>query len=1055
MQWLAEICIRRPTFAWVLMLFVLVVGGVSYGGLGVNEFPDVDFPWVIVRTRLPGASPEEVESDVTDKIEGAVNTVAGVDELRSISTEGFSQVMIAFTLDRRVEDAAQEVREKIDSVLYDLPRGIDPPAVSKIDPDAAPILLVAIRSDKSVRDTTELADKVIRRRIESIDGVGQVTLVGGKRRQIHIWLDPVALRAAKLTPAAVQYALLTQNITSPGGRVETGPENLNLRIDARVPNVAALGELVVAETAGRPIRLAELGRVEDGEEEMHNWAQIDRERTVVLSIRKQSGKNTVAVVDTVRRRLDELVKDLPEGVKLEVVRDNSAVVRTGIHAVTEHLVVGAIFAALVVLLFLGNARSTIISALSIPISIVGTFAVMKLAGFTLNFLTLLALALAVGIVIDDAIVVLENIVRFVEEKKKKPFVAAVQATREIGLAVLATTLSLIAVFVPIAFMSGMIGRFLASFGLTMAFSIVVSLLVSFSLTPMLSARWLKPHVEGQKPTVLHRVVDFFYRPIERAYMVILRFCMRQRWIIVLLCVAALGSTGIIAKRLQRGFVPPNDKAEFELRMRAPEGTSVDETRLIAERLADDVRKLPNVVRTVFTVADDPQESANLAQIFVSLTDPAARSETQRDIMDHVRREVLAHQRPDLTLTLGEVASFSAGQAQANVTFSLSGTDMDRLSEYSKRIVEELRQVPGAVDVQSTLLEGKPSLEVVIDRDRAADLGVRVADVADTLRLFVGGLKVSTYAERGEQFDVRLRADARFRADAEALELVQVPSSKHGAVSVAGMVRFDPEIGPSQIDRFNRRRQVTIMANAAPGTGDSTIEQAVMDIAARLNMPPTYKLQPVGMSKEAQKMLMGFLMVIGLSFVFMYMVLAAQFESWLHPVTILLALPLTVPFALLSLLILHQGINLFSGLGIIVLFGVVKKNAILQIDQTIQLRKKGMARLDAILLANRHRLRPILMTTLAFVAGMVPLILSRGIGAGFNQAIAGVIIGGQVLSLVLTLLATPVFYSLFDDLARLAGKLRRGKRVDRGEAELEAMVAARGGSMDDAEPVAGE
>ncbi len=566
MQWLASVSVRRPTFAAVLMLLITVLGLTSYSSLGVDEFPNVDIPIVIVTTRLEGAAPEEVEREITDKIEGAVNTIGGVEELRSTSSEGVSMVVVQFVLERDVDVAAQDVRGKIDQILFDLPKGIDAPTVTKVDPGAVPVLLVAVRSEGlSVRDATELADKVVRRKIESVDGVGQVMMVGGRKRQINVSLDPLALRAAGLTPATVHAALATQNATAPGGNVEAGPESISVRIEGRAGDVDAIRKIVVAETAGRPIRIEDVARVEDGEEEERSFAQVDREQTVVLSIQKQSGKNTVAVVDALKGRVDEIQAELPPGVRLEVLRDNSQIIRTGLDAVTEHLVVGAILAALVVLLFLGNARSTVIAALAIPISIIGTFAIMKLAGFTLNFLTLLALALAVGIVIDDAIVVLENIMRYIEEKKQKPFAAAILATREIGLAVLATTLSLVAVFVPVAFAAGMIGRFLGSFGLTMAFAIVVSMFVSFSLTPTLCARWLPPAREGhhEKP-LLARAVDVFYRPIERVYMAVLGFAMRHRWVVLLASLASLVASGPLGGSLEKGFVPPDDKGQFEI-----------------------------------------------------------------------------------------------------------------------------------------------------------------------------------------------------------------------------------------------------------------------------------------------------------------------------------------------------------------------------------------------------------------------------------------------------------------------------------------------------------
>ena len=490
MQWLAALCVRHPVFTWVLMATIVVVGLASYGTLGLDEFPKVDVPIVLVKTELEGAAPEEVESELAEKIEGALNTISGIDELRSSSVQGVSIVTVAFDLDKDIDVAAQEVRDHLHAVQPDLPKGADP-VVVKLDPAALPVLLVTVTAPgMSVRDLTELADKKVRRQVESIDGVGQVTLVGGRKRQIRLWLDPTKLQGSGITAMEVQRALFTQNTQVPGGSIETGPRRIALRVEGRAPSVAEIGRLIVRDQKGHPTRIEDLARVEDGEADESTWASVNGNQTLVLAVRKQSGANTVAVVDAVRAKLNEVSAQLP-GVKLDVVRDNSQAIRTSLDAVREHLVIGAVLAAIVVLLFLGNVRSTLIAALSIPVSIIGTFALMKVIGFTLNIITLLALALAVGIVIDDAIVVLENIVRFLEEKRMKPFVAAVMATREIGLAVLATTLSLMAVFLPVSFMSGLMGRFMKSLGVTMAFAVAVSLLVSFSLTPMLSARWLK------------------------------------------------------------------------------------------------------------------------------------------------------------------------------------------------------------------------------------------------------------------------------------------------------------------------------------------------------------------------------------------------------------------------------------------------------------------------------------------------------------------------------------------------------------------------------------
>ena len=1043
MQWLAKLAVQRPVFAGVLTILLVVLGVVSYGKLGLDYFPNVDIPIVIVTTTLPGSAAQEIESDVTDKIEGSVNTISGIDELRSTSSEGVSIVIAQFVLDKPVDVAAQEVRDKVSQIMPDLPKGIDAPVVSKIDPGASPVLFVALRSKKPIRETSELADKVVRRRIETIDGVGEVNLVGARKRQVNILMDPVSMSAQGVTAFDIQRALAAQNLSVPGGAIETGPVDITLRVAARVTSVSEVGRIILRQESGRLVRIEDVARIEDGEERETSAAQFDGEKTVVLEIKKQSGKNTVAVVDQVLARLDEVKKELPPGVNLEVVYDNSGVIRTSTHAVLEHLVLGAILAAVIVLVFLGSARSTAIAALAIPISIIGTFSVMYLFGFTLNFLTLLALALAVGLVIDDAIVVIENIMSFIEKKGAKPFPAAVLATKEIGLAVLATTLALMSVFVPIAFMDGIVGRFLQSFGLTMASAIGVSLFVSFTLTPMLGARLLKAHDPNAPPGFLNRVVDVVYKPIERAYVGLLRRAMRFRWLVMLACLAALFSMGPVGGRLTGGFIPPNDKAQYQLSLRAPEGTSVGETMLVAERLAQDVKTLPGVSHVLVTAGNDAKKTANLASIRVLMTQPDARAVSQTEIMQRTRTEIVPKLGKEYRVQVGEVPDFGGGESNAPIQYTLVGPDLDELARIATRIVDETKKVPGAVDVDSSLVVGKPELEVTIARDRAADLGVSVSDIASTLQLFAGDLKVSTYAEGGQQYDVRARAADRFRSTESALATLSVPSRKVGAVALNAVVDYTPKTGPSTINRVGRARNILISAASAPGVGDSTIQSAIEKIAADQHMPAGYRLLPAGITKEAAKMGKAFMVAFGMSFLLMYLVLAAQFESWLEPLVILTALPLTVPFGLLSLLIFNQGINMFSMLGLLVLFGVVQKNAVLQIDHTKQLIAEGKPRLEAILHANADRLRPILMTTLAFVAGMVPLLVSRGVGAGFNQAMSGIVVGGQALSLLLTLLATPVIFSLADDVSRFVRRIlpKRATDDETGKNELDGTPAA--------------
>ncbi|MBX3263835.1 MAG: efflux RND transporter permease subunit [Labilithrix sp.] len=1031
MQWLAEICVKRPIFATVLVLLISVIGLAGYTKLGLDRFPNVDLPIVVVITRLPGAAPEDVETEITEKVEEACNTISGIEEITSITSEGVSQVVIRFVLEKNTDVASQEVRDRLQLIIPDLPKGIDLPTVQKLDPDASPVIYFALKwPGKPIQEVTELADKRVRRHFESVNGVGQVAIVGGQKRQVNVWLDPVRMRAVNLTSLDVQRAIASQNLTMPGGRVDTGPEQLTLRIHGRVERPDQIGDLVVRQEAGHSIRVRDVGRVEDGGEEPESAAILNGEPSIVLAIRKQSGANTVEVVDAVKARLEDLQRALPPGATVETVRDDSGVIRTSIAGVKEHLIGGAVLAAFVVFLFLGNVRSTIIAAVAIPVSIIGTFALMWGMGFTLNTITLLALALAVGIVIDDAIVVLENVFRYVDEKGYPPRKAAVAATKEIGLAVLATTLSLIAVFLPVAFLGGIPGRFLKSFGVTMAFSIAISLFVSFSLTPMMTSKWLKPKVHGATKPLGERVTDFFYRPIERAYMGVLRVVMRRRWIVLVACGLTLGSCVPLAGKANKGFLPVNDEAHFEVVIRAPEGTSLAQTRLISERIARELRGWPEVTRTLLTIGDDNARTQNVGRVYVRLVDPEHRKLKQNELMDKTRREITAKQDKSLRINVQEVAAFGGGFSTAKIQYTVRGPDLKKLEEATANILAKLRKVPGAVDVDSSLITGKPEIGVVIDRPRAADLGVSVADTAAALRLLVDGEKVSAYEEKGEQYDVRVRADKEYRADAIGLEMLTVPSQRLGTVPLRSVVDLTRGTGPAQINHLNRQRVVTILANVAPGVSEGKIADAVADLVKEEKLPPAYTAEPTGQTREMKKVFISFALAVVLSFIVMYLVLAAQFESWLHPITILLSLPLTLPFAFLSIILFKQAIDLYSILGILVLFGVIKKNAILQIDHTNQLRAKGMPRDEAILEGNKDRLRPILMTTTAFVAGMLPLVLSQGVGSAYNRATSGVVVGGQTLSLLLTLLATPVAYSYFDDISRFVRRVL-GKKEEEG------------------------
>lgn len=1046
MQWLSNISVRRPVFASVLIIALCVVGIVGYRTLGVDKFPRVDFPMVVVTTFYPGAAPASVETDVTDKLEAAINTVSGLDMLSSTSTEGVSLIFAQFALDKDVHVAASEVQERINGVMRDLPSGVGKPEVKKADPDASPIIVLSLKSDDPatpVREITRVAEKVVKNQVERIKDVGQVTLLGGQKRQINIQVDPIALASTGLSALEVVRAIGVGNGSIPVGKLDQGAGGASIRFEARVGEAERIGDIVVRQSAERPVRVADVAKVEDAEADPDTASSRNGEKAVVLAVRKQTGKNTVAVVDAVRAAVPEMQKILPKGYRIEIVRDNSEQIRTSAHQVLEHLVLGSGLAALIVLLFLGSLRSTFIAAVSIPVSIVSTFGLLMLADFTLNLMTLLALALAVGIVIDDAIVVLENIYRFIEEKGMKPFPAAILATKEIGLAVLATTMSLLAVFLPVAFMSGIVGRFLMSFGLTMAFAIAVSMLVAFTLTPLMASRMLPappPPGTHRKKTFLERLVDVGYMPLERSYTKVVAWSLRHRWVVVVAIIGSCMTTPVVAKKVGGGFLPNNDEAHFEIYMRLPEGSTVAATEVMAERVARRTREIGEVTSTLVTVGDGEQRQPNVAKIYVRLSDPVLRVRAQDVVMNDVRLKVLPTLPSEVVAAVQLVSDFSMGAQNAQIGYIISGPDLDQLERFGNKALAEFKKVPGLVDLDSSLRAPLAETQLVPNLDRAALLGVDPQDIANTIGVLVGGTVASHFEDRGDQYEVRVRAAERYRDDPSAFGLIYVPSRTLGQVPLLDVVKVEPGQGPAQISRMGRSRSVMFTANYAPGASQRDIQIAIEKTLKDLDMPAGYKFEAFGPSREMGKMFAAFMFAIALSFIFMYLVLAAQFESWVHPFTIMLSLPLTVPYALVSLLLFNQQLNIFTMLGLIVLFGMVKKNAILQIDHANTLRARGMERNAAIVQACRDRLRPILMTTLAFVAGMLPLVTSKGIGAGMSRAMASIIVGGQTLSLVLTLVAIPVIYSLFDSLSMRVRRLWRrvvgGETLDRGAGDID-------------------
>ncbi len=1015
---LADICIRRPVFATMLIAALIVLGIFSYRGLGVDLYPNVDIPTVTVTATLKGSSVEEMETAVTKPIEDAISTIDGIDELRAVIKDGISVITVQFILEKSADVAAQEVRDKVSTILSQLPTGTDPPVIQKFQVDAMPVMKIAVSGKRNLRELSEIARKQIKEDIESLRGVGQVIMVGRQERAVNIDVDPDRLAAYNLSIAQIKRAVQGQNVEVPGGRIDQGRRELVLRTMGRMASAAEFNDLIVGNFQGRPILIRDIGSAENGVVEQRSLARLDGENAVQLIVRKQSGTNTVEVVDRVKARLAQLRAVLPQDIRSEVIVDQSRFIKASYEEVKLHLILGALLVAFTVFLFMHDWRSTLIASVAIPASIVSTFTLMRIMGFTLNNITMLALILSVGIVIDDAVVVLENIFRHIEERGEAPRSAASKATREIALAVMATTLSLIVIFVPLAFMAGRVGRFFSSFGTSVAFSVAVSLLISFTLTPMLSSRFLKLK-HGGKSSKASR----FYSWIDRSYGWILRWSLRYRWVVVAAGIFTVFWIVPLFSMIGKNFIPTDDQSEFEVIVQTPGGYTLAETDRLMRELEGRIAKLRGVTNILTTIGDTTgniksgQGDVTLGDIYVRLVDLSQRDFTQFEVMADARR--LFQEYPDLRVSVQGVNSFSGGGVrQTDLEFNLRGPSLEKLQEYTDKLIARMREIPGLVDIDTTLSVRTPELRTVVDRKKASEFGIQIEDVADTLQTFVGGEPVSKYKEEDEEYDVWLRAVKSKRDDAQAVMNMTVPAKDGRLVRIANLVDLKEDLGPSEIDRYNRQRKVTIVANLLPTLPLGEAVQKINGFVRELDLPPNYTADFTGRAKVLAETGLNFMYAFGLSFIFMYMVLAAQFESFLHPITILLALPLTIPFALLSLILLRQPMDIYAMFGLFMLFGIVKKNGILQIDYTNTLREQGMERDQAILEANHARLRPILMTTLMLIFGMLPMALGRGPGAASRASMAKVIIGGQALSLLITLLITPVAYSLFDDAGRL-------------------------------------
>jgi len=1031
---IADLCIRRPVFATMMNLLLVVLGLVSFFSIGIDQFPNVELPIVTVTTTLRGASPEEMETSITKPLEEIINTVQGIDELTSVTREGVSSITVQFLFERNRDVAAQDVRDKVNTILSRLPAGTEAPIIDKFDVDATPVITVSVSAPRDLREVTYLTDKVIKQSLETVLDVGSVNMAGNRTRAVQVSVDIDQLRARGLTIQEVSAALQAQNVEIPGGRVDQGSRELVVRTLGRMRAVAEFEDLIIGSFGGQNIHLREVAKVEDSVEEPRSLARLNGNNSVTLVVRKQSGSNTVKVIDGVKARLKELELQVPADFKMTVIRDQSRFIKRSLEEVNFHLILGAVLVAITVFAFLHDWRGTIIASIAIPASIIATFALMRAMNYSLNNFTMLGLVFAVGIVIDDAIVVLENVHRTMEERGLDGITAAIIGTREIALAVMATTLSLVVIFLPLAFMKGRVGLFFSSYGVVVAFSIMVSLFISFTLTPMLAARFLR-HSDNDKEREKKAHGGWLMRLLADGYTAILGWSLRHRWVVVATSLACVASLWWIVPKVKFNYLPQDDASEFEIALQTPEGTSLEHSARLCAEIEAELKAIrmdgqPAITDTLVTIGETTgrvgkgEGDVTIGNIYCRLPELGGRYETmtgrtrawsQFEVMRRAR-QVLARY-PDIRGSVQLISNVGQTGRNADLTFNLIGPELDKLTEYSAQILEKMRAIPGMADLDTTLANRKPELQVQVDREKASQLGVRVADVANTLRTLVGGQVISNYKEADDQYDVWLRAMPHERSTQEALEQIMVrpaaTTNDAQLVQLANFVTLREARGPNQIDRFQRQRKVTLVGNTV-GISLNEAMTGVRRIVEEMNLPAGYSVYFTGRAKTLVETAQNFAIAFGLAMLFMYMILAAQFEHFVHPISIMLAVPLSLPFALISMLALNEPFNIYAIFGLFMLFGIVKKNGILQVDYTNTLRAQGMEREAAILQANRVRLRPILMTTLMLVVSMIPIALGTGPGSGGRASMAKVIIGGQVLCLLLTLLVTPVTYAIFDD-----------------------------------------
>jgi hydrophobic/amphiphilic exporter-1 (mainly G- bacteria), HAE1 family len=1011
---LADVSIRRPVFAVMMIAALVVFGVMSYPKIGVDLFPDVEFPIVTVTVIYPGADPETMESKVADPIEEKINTLSGIKILRSVNLESVTQVIVQFELEVSADRAIQDVRDKISEIQRNLPPQIEPPVIQKFDVGSAPIIAIALSGKLAARDLTKLADDVVKERIQRVAGVGGVDLVGGRERQIKVLVDPARLSGLGLTVDDVGNAIRAQNLDLPGGWFEKGGRELVIKTKGEVKSPREIASITIPNPSGSLVRVRDVAEVVDSVEDARSASFLNGTSAVSLVVRKQSGANTVEIAKRVRHEL-ELLRPRVEraGAVLDVPTDNSKYIEHSIKDVQFDLAFGAFLAVIIILFFLHDFRATIISAVALPTSVIATVAFIDWMGFTFNNMTMLALSLSIGILIDDAIVVIENIHRHLE-LGEEAMTAASTGTAEIFLAVLATTSCIVAVFVPVALMRGIIGRFFYQFGLTVSFAVAISMLVSFTLTPMLSSRFLKSS-HGVRKNFVSNAIERMLTSIERWYGRLLRSALRQRLVTVGVALLTLAGSVVLVSQVKTEFLPPEDRSEFSLNVELPTGTSLDSTSQVVEAVAADLRQnATGVAATFTTIGGGSQGQVNQGKIQVVMKPVAARAFGQEDLMAWVRTRYAGLEQAKISATPIGAIGGSEGFRQQPIQLNVRGNDMDQLVQVTENLVAELRKIPGMVDVDTTHRGGKPEVEIVVDRDRAADLGVPVASVASTIRAMVAADAVSELKDGVNVYDIVLQLPPEEKSEVERLSNLQVRSLSGQLVDLVSVVRVDRGEAPSQIERQARQRQITVLAGLE-GMPLGEAKQIVDQKAAEV-VPPELTTDHAGMA-EVMTESFGYMgLALLLAVVLVYMILAAQFDSFVQPITIMLSLPLSVVGAFGALFISGMTLNIFSMIGIIMLMGLVTKNAILLVDFTIQLRNRGRGTIDALVEAGMIRLRPILMTTGAMIFGMLPVALALGEGGAVRAPMAVCVIGGLITSTLLTLVVVPVFYTFMDRLA---------------------------------------